>query len=307
MLTQRIKNGEINGIVTSPSIVALGNFDGVHIGHQEIIKELISSEYLGIVYNFYEHPVNIIGGKGSVRVINTRAEKELLLESLGVDLLFYDDFKRVRNMTPKEFVEEMLVRTFQAKKVVCGFNYRFGKENMGDINLLEKLLLGYDIPLKIVPEVKYEGTTVSSSAIREVLISGNITQANKMLGRAYFVKGTVKHGKALGRVFGFPTVNLNFEEGKEIPKNGVYFGKCMLQGITYPVAVSIGVRPTVENVFEPRLEANIIGFDGDLYGKEIKIDFIERIRDEVKFDSVDSLKKQIALDVEFCKKRFYER
>ena len=137
---------------------------------------------------------------------------------------------------------------------------------------------------------------------------GNMTEANEMLGRPYFVKGKVGHGKSLGHVLGFPTVNLDFEEEREIPKHGVYFGECTLHGKTYPVAASIGVRPTVEKgETKPRLEAHIIGFEGDLYGKEIKIEFIEKIRDEVKFDSVEDLKKQLSLDVGFCKKRFYER
>ena len=307
MLTQRLENGESNGILTSPSIVALGNFDGVHIGHQELIKEIISSEYLGIVYTFYEHPINIITGKRSVRAINTRTEKESIFETLGTDLLFYEDFERVRNMTPEEFVEEMLVRTFHAKKVVCGFNYRFGKGNIGDTALLGKILSDYGISLKVVPEVKLHDKTVSSSAIREALALGNITVANEMLGRPYFVKGNVKHGKSLGHVLGFPTVNLDLEEGREIPKYGVYFGKCTLFDKTYPVAISIGVRPTVENVLKPRLEAHIIGFEGDLYGKEIKIEFIEKIREEVKFNSVQDLQRQLCLDVEFCKKCFCER
>ncbi len=306
MLTKRIENGEMNGIVTSPSVVALGNFDGVHIGHRELIKEVISSEYLGIVYTFYDHPVNIIRGKASVRVINTRAEKESLLEALGVDLLFYEDFERVRNMTPEEFVEEMLVRTFQAKKVVCGFNYRFGKGNTGDTALLGKLLSGYGIPLKVVPEVQYEGTTVSSSEIRKALSDGEVGRAEKMLGARYFISSAVRHGKALGRSLGFPTVNLLLEEDRCPLRFGVYFAELFVDGKAYPSAVNVGVRPTVDEAEVPTVEAHIIDFEGDLYGKNVRVEFVKRLRDEKRFSSLDELKIQVKKDTEECKRLFLE-
>ncbi len=291
----------------APLAVVLGNFDGVHVGHTKLICELKKTEYKTVVYTFSEHPLNVIRGKGTVRTINTATEKAEIIERLGVHTLLFENFEAVRNMSPFEFAEEILVKNLHAKYVACGFNYRFGKGNEGDVNLLGTLLSKHGVDLFVLPEVKVNGKTVSSSAIREALLEGKMTEANEMLGRPYFVKGKVKHGKSLGHVLGFPTVNLDLDEEREIPKYGVYFGQCTLIDKTYPVAISIGVRPTVENVLEPRLEAHIIGFEGDLYGKEIKIEFIDKIRDEVKFDSVDHLKNQLALDVEFCKKHFCER
>ena len=287
--------------------IALGNFDGVHLGHTRLISELKKTEYKTAVYTFSDHPINVIRGEGRVKTINTSSEKADIIENLGIDLLLFESFEAVRNMTPPEFVDEILIKKLHAKVVFCGFNYRFGKGGEGDADLLRSLLSDRGAELFVIPEVKVNGRTVSSTAIREELLRGNITEANKMLGRHYFVKGTVKHGKALGKTIGFPTVNLDLDEEREIPKYGVYFGQCTLFDKTYPVAASIGVRPTVEKVLLPRLEAHLIGFEGDLYGKEVKIEFIEKIRDEVKFDTVEDLKKQLAIDVELCRKRFSER
>lgn len=306
MLTKRIEKGETNGVVTSDSIVALGNFDGVHIGHRELISELISPEYLGIVYTFYDHPLNVINGKGSVRVINTRAEKESILESLGVNVLFYEDFERVREMTPEEFVEEMLVDTFHARRVVCGFNYRFGKGNVGDAALLEKILLKYGIELTVIPAVYYGGIPVSSSEIRKALSDGDVERAGEMLGARYFISSTVRHGKALGRSLGFPTVNLLLEEDRCSLRFGVYAAELLVDGKAYPSAVNVGLRPTVEEVKEPTVEAHIIDFDGDLYGKNVRVEFVKRLRDEKRFSSLDELKIQVKKDTEECKRLFLE-
>ena len=293
-----------HGFISSTSTaVALGNFDGVHLGHTALINKLVSFGIPSLVYTFYEHPLNFFKGEGSVKVINTHSEKESIFEALGVDILFYEDFLRVKDMTPKEFVKNILIDTLHAKEVVCGFNYRFGKGNTGDAKLLRTLLLEHSVKLTVVDEIKLDNVSVSSSEIRKNLLVGDIQKVNKMLGRSYFVKSCVKHGKALGRTLGFPTINLEFEEKRLVPSYGVYIAQCN----NYPAVVNVGVRPTVDREGEPTLEAHIIGFDGDLYGKEVKVEFLKKLRNEKKFENIEELKKQVLSDIESCKKYFLER
>lgn len=287
--------------------VALGNFDGVHIGHQKLIKALTGFGYPSLVYTFYEHPLNVIKGDVSVRAINTRAEKEDVIESLGVDALVFEDFSAVRDMTPEEFVDSILINRFSAKEVVCGFNYRFGKKNAGDVTTLKKLLSNYGVNLTVIDEVTLDGTSVSSSEIRGALLEGDVEKANKMLGNPYFLKSKVKHGKALGRTLGFPTVNLDFEEGRVVPAYGVYVARFTFENEIFPAIANVGVRPTVDSDRKPTLEAHVIGFNGDLYEKEVKVELLRKLRDEKRFSDVNELKEQVFRDIENAKNYFQER
>lgn len=287
--------------------VALGNFDGVHIGHQKLIKALTGFGYPSLVYTFYEHPLNVIKGDVSVRIINTRAEKEDVIESLGVDALVFEDFSAVRDMTPEEFVDSILINRFSAKEVVCGFNYRFGKKNAGDVTTLKKLLSNYGVNLTVIDEVTLDGTSVSSSEIRGSLLEGDVEKANKMLGNPYFLKSKVKHGKALGRTLGFPTVNLDFEEGRVVPAYGVYVARFTFENEIFPAIANVGVRPTVDIDRRPTLEAHVIGFNGDLYEKEVKVELLRKLRDEKRFSDVNELKEQVFRDIENAKNYFQER
>lgn len=290
-----------------PSAVALGNFDGVHLGHRRLIDELVSSRLDKTVYTFFDHPLNFLKGEGSVRVINTRCEKENIFEELGVDTLFYEDFERVRDYTPEKFVSEILVGTLNAKEVVCGENYRFGKGNFGNVDTLRSLLASYGVKLSVIPTVFCDGVQVSSSLIRREIEEGNVERAKKLLGRYYFISSTVVHGKALGRNLGFPTVNLELLENRCTLKYGVYYAKINIGGSCYPSAVNVGVRPTVDLDEKVNAEAHIIGFDGDLYGEKVRVEFVKRLRDEMKFSNLDELKGQIKKDTEECKRLFWER
>lgn len=295
----------LNSRIKEPTAVALGNFDGVHLGHTALIERLIESKYKKLVYTFSSHPVNVINGEGSLNVINTSEEKKLIFEELGVDAIYLEDFERVRNLSPENFVKKVLIDTLSAKEVVCGFNYRFGNKGEGDVEALKGLLSGYDVKLSVLPSVKYLGDVVSSSIIRERLLKGDIEGANKMLGRAYFVYSIVLHGKTLGRSLGFPTINLALEENRVLPEFGVYVGRVPLDGVTYPAVVNVGIRPTVHSSEEaPVLEAHIVGFKGDLYGRKVKVELLSRLRDEIKFATLNELKKQVEKDIEECKKYF---
>ncbi len=291
-----------------PFAVALGNFDGVHKGHTKIINALSNSLYHKVVYTFFEHPLNILKGKGSVKVINTREEKISVMENLGVDTVIFDDFLKVKDMSPKEFVEEILVKTLNAKEVYCGYNFRFGVNAEGDTNTLVELCKKHSISVNITEMTEVDSKPVSSSQIRESLFKGDLEEAEKLLGRKFFIKSTVRHGKALGRTLGFPTVNLDFEEDRAVLSYGVYLAKVLLNDRTFPAVVNIGLRPTAEmNAETPKIEAHIIGFEGDLYGESITLEFIKKLRDEKKFDSLEELKEQVEKDIEYSKNYFHER
>lgn len=291
-----------------PSAVALGNFDGVHKGHTKILNALSNSCYNKVVYTFFEHPLNLLKGKGSVKVINTRDEKISIMENLGVDTVIFDDFLKVKDMSPQEFVEKILVGTLNAKEVFCGYNFRFGVNAEGDTNTLIELCKNYSISVFITEITQVDNNPVSSSQIRECIFEGNVEKAEKLLGRYFFVKSTVRHGKAFGRTLGFPTVNLDFEEDRAVLSYGVYLGRVSLCGKTFPAVVNIGLRPTVEvNATSAKIEAHIIGFEGDLYGESIAVEFIKKIRSEKKFDSLNELKEQVLKDIEYSKNYFHER
>ncbi|MBR6633116.1 MAG: bifunctional riboflavin kinase/FAD synthetase [Clostridia bacterium] len=294
---------------STPSAVALGNFDGVHIGHTRLIKELTSKGVPSTVYTFESHPLNVIKGKGTVPSINTNSEKAELFHALGVDNAIFADFNQVRGMSPQEFVDEILIGKLNACEVVCGYNYRFGKNGVGDTELLSSLLEGRGVKLTVIDEVTLDGKPVSSTQVRKALSSGDMEMAERLLGRPFFIDSTVVHGKALGRQLGFPTVNEAFVGDRLILPYGVYFARCTVKGgASYSAVVNVGVRPTVNSTDPiPTVEAHLIDFKGDLYGTDVRIELLKKSRDEQKFGSLDDLKKQIEKDICECREYFNER
>ncbi len=293
----------------NPSSVALGNFDGVHIGHTKLINVLTSFDLPSVVYTFETHPINEINKKNTLLTVNTNAEKAEIMESLGVDAVVFASFSEVRNLTPEEFVDTVLIKQLSAREVVCGYNYRFGKNGVGDTQLLSKLLEAHGARLTVIEEVTLDGLPVSSTQVRKALLDGDMEQAHKLLGRPYFIDSTVIHGKALGRQMGFPTINETFEDGRLVLPYGVYFARCTVKGGASHIAVvNVGVRPTVNTTDPiPTVEAHIIDFKGDLYGCDVRIEMMKKCRDERKFGSLDDLKQQIEIDILQCKKYFNER
>ncbi len=291
------------------SAVALGNFDGVHAGHVRLLEKLMSFGYSSVVYTFAEHPINVISGEVKNRSINTNSEKEYILSSLGVDFAVFEDFRKIRDFSPSEFVERILIGELHAGEVVCGYNYRFGKNGQGDTDDLRELLGHFGASLTVIDEVDIDGAPVSSTRIRREIELGNMENAQKLLGRPYFVRSKVVHGHAIGRQIGYPTINHIFEKTRLIPPFGVYFARCILEdGKEYKAVVNIGIRPTVNSSDDvPTLEAHIIDFSGDLYGENIRVDLYKKSRNEIKFDGIDSLKAQISKDIALCSQFFEER
>ena len=289
-------------IKQNKNIIILGNFDGVHKGHQIILKKSVNKakeeNLKSIVYTFNEYP------KNKQTKITTCSEKAYLLNENGIDYLYLEQFEKVRNYTPKEFVEKVLVDTLNAKEVYCGFNFTFGKGKSGDASTLEKLLKEKNIKLNVQEPVRDENKEIiSSTRVRNYIKEGNFEKVRELLGHNFIILGEVVYGKQLGRVLGFPTANLRFEN-KIYPEFGVYGVKVHIEDDEkiYNGVMNIGRNPTVD-IGVLSVETNIFDFSKDIYGEIILIEVLENIRSEKKFNSVDELKKQIGYDVDYWKNK----
>ena len=281
----------------SPTAVALGNFDGVHKGHQMLIRECVAvAKEKGLqpsVFTFTNHPVNEIAGKTVIKNIMTFEEKAEQLEKLGVENLFspvFDD--TIRTKGAFDFVKDILVDRFRTKHAVCGFNYRFGYKAEGDADRLAQLGREFGYGVSVIPEIRINGNTVSSTLIRTIIDEGKIDEYKDYTGRLYCIDGKVVQGKHLGRRIGFPTVNLSLDTTEAFPKNGVYITQTTVNKQKYQSITNVGNKPTVGE-FAKNAETHIFDFDGDLYGQEVRIEFIKMLRPERKFDTLEDLQAEI--------------
>lgn len=303
-----IKNLNGKKLYKSNMCVALGNFDGVHIGHQDVINATViqakKTDLISCVYTFDRHPSVYLGN--SKPLLTTNIEKKEFLENLGIKKLIFDDFLKVKDLSPEKFCKEILVDVLGASQVFCGENYHFGKNGSGNTEFLRKELSKYDVKVNILPFTTFKNTVVSSTEIRNALSSGNINRANDMLGRHYSFSGKVVHGKHLGKTLGFPTLNIPFEESKVIPKFGVYLTYTVIDGRKYNSISNIGIRPTTDNIDSSYVncETYVLDYNKDTYEKEIRIELLERLRNEIKFDSIEQLKVQLTEDEKFARKYF---
>ena len=270
------------------TVTAIGFFDGVHPAHTALLQETVRlSKELGAVPALFTF--SSLSSK-ECAPISTVDDRLSAFAKLGIEAVFIADFASVKDLSPKDFINDILCTSCGACAAVCGFNFHFGQGAEGDAAFLKACL-----PFSsIVPEVKKNGVTVSSSRIRALLLEGDVGGAADLLGSPYTVRGTVMHGKALGRTLGFPTANISTP--LLLPKNGVYETRATVNGKSYPAMTDVGNRPTVEGQGERRTETHILGFDGDLYGKEISVSFLRRLRDEITFESKDALLKQLKKD-----------
>lgn len=301
-----IKESFFNIKIDEKLCIALGSFDGIHSGHRKIIEDIVSTSKLkGIksaVLTFDNHPFTLLKPDEQIKLITDNNIKAEIIADLGVDYLIFVNFdNEFANIEADEFIK-ILKNNFNAELLACGFNYSFGKKGKGNTQLLQKLRDEYKYELHVMDRVTYHNHIVSSSAIRKKIEAGKIADANTLLGYKLFCTGVVKKGKMLGRRLGFPTANIGIIENSCL-KNGVYITNTYFEGKVYNSVSNVGYNPTVEND-KRTIETFILDFDGDLYGKEIKIEFIEFIREEKKFPSVEKLKERVNRDIETTKEYF---
>ncbi len=291
------------------SVVALGFFDGVHVGHRELIKKTVSEARRkgtrALVYTFSSHPSHFLNPSSPVKLIYSKEERERLLLSLGVDEVVFEDFERVKDFTPLEFVENVLVGELSAEAAVCGYNFRFGKGNSGDIDSLTSLLSAFGKPLFVIPPVCAEGEPVSSGRIRRLLEDGNVEKAGLFLYDNYHVSAPVVSGKHLGHSLGFPTANTELDSSAVSLKRGVYYTKTIYGTKEYLSVTNIGIRPTVnDGKTASVVETHLIDFDGEIYGEAITVIFYRFAREEKRFCSFEQLSQALRQDVEACEAYF---
>lgn len=286
--------------------VALGSFDGLHYGHLSLVRKTVqvAKEENGksMVFTYKNHPKTLVSPENVPKLIMDLDTKIQYLEEENVDIVVLRTFtKEFMSITAEDFIK-LLCEDYNVKGIVVGFNFRFGHKNLGDVELLKKLQDKYGYKLYIIDQYNYESEVISSTRIRKSLVEGNVSKATEMLSKPYLIKGKVIHGKKLGRTIGFPTANLEFSDKMVIPKKGVYYTNVIYGDEKFKGLTSVGNNPTV-NGTELTIETFILNFDKMIYGEEIKVYFVERIRDEVKFDSLDEMVNQIKKDEEFIKNK----
>ena len=289
-----------------PTVVTIGTFDGVHAGHQKIIKRLVDSARANnlesVILTFFPHPRMVLQKESGIKLINTIEERTDILEQSGIDHLVIHPFTmQFSRLTAREFVKEILVEKLRAKKVIIGYDHRFGRNRTANINDLKKFGEEFDFEVEEITRQDIEEVAVSSTKIRTALEEGRVEKANNYLRHPFSLKGEVVKGRGLGKEFNYPTANINIaEDYKLIPKNGVYVVRSFIEGETYFGMMSIGTNPTVGGTSRT-IESFFFKLDKDLYGKRLKIDLLIRIRDEKKFNSVEELKLAMKQDEAFSK------
>jgi riboflavin kinase / FMN adenylyltransferase len=286
-------------------VLTIGSFDGFHIGHQKIIEKVVAaSKSLGcesLVLTFFPHPKMVLTENSDIKSLNTIDEKIILLQYAGLQNLVIQEFdKKFSELSPEDFVKQILVDKLNIQKIIIGHDHRFGKNRSANIDDLILFGVKYNFEVEQISAQEINEVAVSSTKIRTAILDGNIELANQYLGYNYSLSGTIVKGKQLGRTIGFPTANLKIEEGyKLIPKIGVYVVQSQISNETVFGIMNIGNRPTVDGK-SLTIEVHFLDFDGNLYDKNLNISILTRIRDEQKFESVEILKNQLEKDREFA-------
>lgn len=292
---------EIKPGLLKSACLALGFFDGVHPGHEVVIRKAVERAHaLGAtpaVVTFKEHPRSLTLGKSPplLTLIDRRLE---LFEGLGIEAALVLSFtEELCRLDPEDYVRTVLVECMGAKSLSVGFNHRFGRNRVGDPELLRKLGLKFGFDVNVAPEIIIDGAPVSSSRIREAITNGQMEEATKLLARPYAIGGAIEHGDGRGKQIGFPTANINVPEEQVMPEIGVY--ACAVRmpgGVRLPAVINIGRRPTFGEGKPVTTEVHVLDFDGNLYGKQLTVELLHYVRSEKKFSGIDELKEQIARD-----------
>ena len=298
-------NGVKNYHSKTKSIVTLGTFDGVHIGHQKIIEQLNKNkkDAKSVLLTFFPHPRMVLQNATDLKLLNTLEEKQQLLQKFGLDKLIVEPFtKEFSKLTALGFVKNILVNQLNTKKLVIGYDHRFGKNREGDFAHLSELSELYDFELEQIPAQDIKEVAVSSTKIRKALEEGEIEKANQYLGYEYLLTGNVVHGRGLGKKWNYPTININIPESyKLIPKTGVYIVQTQIDGKKCYGIMNIGNRPTVNGKHQT-IEVHLLDFNKDIYGEKIQVQVLKRLREEQKFNSIDELIEQIKVDEQNARK-----
>ncbi|MBC8060970.1 MAG: bifunctional riboflavin kinase/FAD synthetase [Clostridiaceae bacterium] len=305
-----ILEDNFNEVLKNHTYIALGSFDGLHLGHMSLINKAIdlakkSHGTKSMVYTFKNHPLTIINEEMVPKLLCSNEYKIELLEKSELEILNLVNFNiEYMKLSPEKFVENLL-KHYGVEGLVVGFNYRFGYKNLGDIDLLKKLSVKFGFKLYIMDAVKLYGEIISSSKIRHFISEGEVHEANKLLGRPYMLEGKVIKGKQLGRTIGFPTINLDYDKSFLLPSGGVYYTIVDYNGVLYKGITNVGFNPTVDGK-KLSIETYILDFDKFIYGENVRVYFKNKFRDEKKFDSLDELIFELRKDKLYAEKQEIE-
>ena len=294
------------------SILTIGTFDGVHIGHQKIIKTLVAKakeeNLYANVLTFFPHPRMILQKESQIKLIDSLDEREQFLRNLGVDNLIIQPFSiAFSKLTASEFIQDILVKKIEIASLYIGYDHHFGRNREANVEDLKNYGVQFNFKVNVISAQEIASISVSSTKIREAITSGDFVKVKEFLGRPFQLIGKVIKGKEIGRTLEFPTANLQIEAPyKIIPPQGVYIVSMTLNNKSHFGMMNIGTRPTL-NGSQQSIEIHIFNFNGDLYGKTITVCLIEKIREERKFNSLETLKKQLIIDKEICKRALTEK
>lgn len=296
-------------VIGPDAAVTIGNFDGVHLGHQAILQQCRKDTGKNpVVYTFRPHPHMVLRADRKVPLLVTYDEKLSVLESLGIDAVIEQPFGReFSSLSAENFFSDVLIQKIGVRSIVVGYDFGFGKDRQGSLKLLQDLCQKSDVRLTIVKPHQVNGVVPSSSEIRKLLFESQIEKANALLGRAFSYQGVVVKGDSRGNQLGFPTANLKTHpielDGKLILPSGVYHTNTQVDGKKFPSVTNIGVRPTFHNESKVLIETHLLDFKGDLYGETIEVQFAKKIREERKFSDVQELRTQIQKDIDHVRER----
>jgi len=292
-------------------VLTIGTFDGVHLGHAKIIERLrkkaIEVDGESIIITFDPHPRFVVAPNSTpIELLSTSQEKIKALQALHVDNVVIVPFtKAFSDISAEAYIRDFIVSNFHPHTIIIGYDHHFGKNRQGNYELLESVKATYGFQLEEIPVQEIEHIAVSSTKIRAALHIGDIKKANELAGKYYTLEGVVIHGEKRGRLIGFPTANVHVGDAhKLIPANGVYAVKAYLKETIYKAMLNIGVRPTVSSSNHRSIEVNIIDFDQDIYDETLRIEFVDKLRDEIKFNGIDELIAQLTIDKQDALSRF---
>ena len=292
------------------TVVVLGNFDGIHRGHQALLDQArLEKEHEGqdvLVFTFQSHPSHDLPNQQAIRYLFSNQQRIEIFEKLGVDVVVSVPFLKVKNLPARAFAEEILLRNLKAATIIVGHDFRFGAGAAGNVDLLQEICQANDIKLLVVGKKVMGSERISSTRIRQAIAQGDLQEAERLLGRPYQLTGHVIHGKKLGRTMGIPTANLEMRLPYVVPKFGVYYSQILVDDRSFYAVTSIGLNPTVDQRIHPSIEIHILDFDEMIYGHRIRLNLFQMIREEKKFENLEALINQIHQDIAQVREMVYK-